>query len=121
MMDAWYASLRSRQPATQKKIAGRAELAVGDPIGDESSFINDARGAFTLTIVIRPDRPERYRAYLHGKPLAKRGWCTPFFTAARKLLAFGIDSAMTLAMMHEGTRMVSMPSKCWITSCGSCC
>jgi hypothetical protein len=62
----------------------------------------------TPHIVVRPLGRGRYAALLDRRELCRSS--TPFFAAARRLLAQGHDPSMLLTMSHEGSAIVSMRS-----------
>ena len=59
-------------------------------------------------IVIHPLSQGRDAALLDGRELCRSS--TPFFAAARQLLAEGRDPSTLLSMRHEGSVTVSMRS-----------
>jgi hypothetical protein len=62
----------------------------------------------TLHIMVRPVGRGRYAAHLDDRELCRSE--TPFFSAARVLLAQGYDPSTVLAMSHEGSATVAIRS-----------
>jgi hypothetical protein len=62
----------------------------------------------TLRLVVRPVSRGSYAAHLDDRELCRSS--TPFFAAARVLLAQGYDPSTVLAMSHEGSATVAIRS-----------
>jgi hypothetical protein len=60
----------------------------------------------TLRLVVRPVGRGSYAALLDGQELCRSS--TPFFAAARVLLAQGHDPSRLLTMRHDGSATISM-------------
>ncbi|QRM28685.1 hypothetical protein [Microvirga sp. VF16] len=62
----------------------------------------------TLHLTVRPVGRDRYAALLDSQELCRSS--TPFFAAARQLLAQGRDPSTPLSMRHEGSAIVALRS-----------
>ena len=101
-MDTRYAIHQPDHLPILDTSAGPLGLTAGDGnVAAEPSVVEAAKGSSILMIIIRPGRHGRYRMFLDGQPLGKRGCRTPFFTAARKLLDLS-------RFQRGGQRMLAM-------------
>ncbi|MPR12173.1 hypothetical protein [Microvirga tunisiensis] len=60
----------------------------------------------TLHLVVSPVGRGKYAAHLNDREMCRSP--TPFFAAARVLLAQGFDPATLLTMRHEGSAIISI-------------